>query len=192
MELTAQQFQKVLAPALKDKLGLKNVHQVPRITKVTLNAGLGKGLKDARFIDAVEATLTHISGQKPVKTLARKSISTFKIRQGMPVGMVVTLRGKRMWEFLEKLSKLSFARVRDFRGIAESSVDKQGNFAYGFREQLAFPEVTPEEADIPVGLQVNITTTANSHAQGMELFKAMGFPFSAKGGSASGGKKSDK
>ena len=108
MELSSTQFNKVVAPALKSALGLDNVHQVPRITKVSLNAGLGKGLKDARFIDAVEATLTHISGQKPVKTLARKSIATFKIREGMPVGMVVTLRGKRMWEFLEKLAKLSF------------------------------------------------------------------------------------
>lgn len=177
LQLNAQQFQKTIAPALKQSLSLGNIHQVPRIIKVTLNAGLGKGLKDARFVDAVEATLTRISGQKPVKTLARKSISTFKIREGMPVGMVVTLRGKRMWDFLEKLVVLSFPRVRDFRGIAESSVDKQGNFSYGFREQLAFPEVSPEEAEVSLGLQVNITTSAKSHEQGMALFKALGVPF---------------
>lgn len=177
MQLNSEQFRKVVAPALKEKLGLDNVHQVPRIQKVTLNVGLGKGLKDARFIDTVEATLTRITGQKPVKTLARKSIATFKIRQGMPVGMVVTLRGKRMWTFLDKLGSVAFARIRDFRGIPESSVDKQGNFSYGFREQLAFPEVSPEEAEVSHGLQVNITTSANSHQAGMELFKAIGFPF---------------
>ncbi|MEK9131114.1 MAG: 50S ribosomal protein L5 [Patescibacteria group bacterium] len=180
--LNAKIFQQKIAPALKESLGLKNIHQVPRIVKVSLNAGLGKGLKDARFTEAVEATLTRISGQKPVKTLAKKSISTFKIRQGMPVGMIVTLRGKRMWHFLEKLVALSFPRVRDFRGIQESCVDKQGNFSYGFREQLAFPEVSPEEGDISVGLQVNVTTTATSHEQGMELFRALGVPFVAKSG----------
>ncbi|MEK7105703.1 MAG: 50S ribosomal protein L5 [Patescibacteria group bacterium] len=177
IELSAKQFQKEIAPRLKEALGLANVHQVPRITKVTLNAGLGKGLKDSRFIEVVEATLTRISGQKPMKTLARKSIAAFKIREGMAVGMMVTMRGTRMWQFLYKLVGLSFPRVRDFRGIPESAVDKQGNFSYGFREQLAFPEVSPEEAEIPVGLQVNITTTATSHKEGMELFRALGVPF---------------
>lgn len=177
MQLSAEQFNKKLAPQLKEVLGLKNINQVPRIKKVTLNAGLGRGLKDARFIETVEATLTRITGQKPVKTLARKSIATFKIREGMPVGMIVTLRGKRMWNFLDKLVNLSFARVRDFRGVAESSVDKQGHFSYGFREQLAFPEVSPEEAEVTHGLQVTITTSATSHKQGLELFKALGVPF---------------
>ncbi len=177
MQLNARDFNKTIAPRLKEALGLDNVHQVPRITKVTLNAGLGKGLKDSRFIDAVEATLTNITGQKPVKTLARKSIATFKIREGMPVGMMVTLRGKRMWEFLDKLVNLSFPRVRDFRGIGLSSIDKEGNFAYGFREQLAFPEVSPEDSEVSLGLQVNITTTAHNREKGVLLFEALGFPF---------------
>ncbi len=182
IKLTSEMYRKEIAPALKEKFGWSNVNQVPVIKKVTLNVGLGKGLKDSRFTDAVEATLTRIAGQKPVKTLAKKSIATFKIRQGMPVGMIVTLRGKRMWAFIDKLNKVAFPRVRDFRGIGESAIDKAGNFSYGFREQLAFPEVGADEAEIPHGVQVTITTTCRTQKEGLALFTALGFPFAKKDG----------
>lgn len=179
--ISKKMYQTDIAPRLKQELGLGNVNEVPRVLKVSLNVGLSKGLKDSRFIDAVEGTLTRITGQKPVKTKAKKSIAAFKIRQGMDIGMVVTLRGSRMWSFLNKLTNIAFPRVRDFRGIPESAVDKHGNFSYGFREQLAFPEVAPDEAEVSHGLQVNITTTATTHEQGVKLFQELGFPFIAKG-----------
>lgn len=175
--LTNQTYRATVAPELKKTLELRNVHEVPVIQKITINVGLGKGLKDAKFIETVESSLTRLTGQKPVKTLAKKSIASFKIRQGMPVGMMVTLRGKRMWDFLDRLSHVAFARVRDFRGIPLSSVDKAGNFSYGFREHLAFPEISTEEMETVHGLQVNITTTAGNQEQGLALFRALGFPF---------------
>ena len=175
--LNKQQFQKEIAPKLKEQLGLKNLHQVPSIRKVTVNVGLGSGLKDARFQEVVEHTLTAITGQKPVKTKARKSVSSFKIREGMPVGMKVTMRGTRMWQFIDKLAHIVFARVRDFRGVETSCVDSQGNFSYRFREQVAFPEISPEDSDLLHGLQVTITTSAKSQEEGRALFDALQFPF---------------
>lgn len=177
MKWTAEQFRTEVTPKLQEQFGLKNVYQVPRIEKVTVNVGLSKALKDARFMDIIESTLTRITGQKPVKTLSRKSIANFKIRQYLPIGMKVTLRGKRLWAFLDKLLNVSFARVRDFRGVAESCVDTHGNFSYGFVEHTAFPEVAPDEIDYLHGLQVTITTTAKTHEQGMALFRALGVPF---------------
>jgi large subunit ribosomal protein L5 len=161
---------------LKKELGDRNVLALPRIEKVTLNVGLS-AKKDAKFIEEIVRTLTVITGQQPVKTLARKSEAGFKIREGQVVGAMVTIRGARMWDFLDKLVNVTFPRVRDFRGIKKSSVDRTGNFHYGFREHLAFPEVSPDAIDTIHGLQVSITTTAADQKEGMLLMKALGFPF---------------
>jgi large subunit ribosomal protein L5 len=179
MQTLKEQFSTSVAPALRKEFALKNVHETPRILKVTLNAGFGKG-KDAKFADVVLDTLKRITGQQPVKTKARKSIAGFKVREGMVVGVTVTLRGEKMWDFLEKLSRVAFARIRDFRGIPESSVDKDGNFNLGFTEHTAFPEIRPDEVETLHGLQVTITTTAKSRQEGLALLKGLGFPFVAK------------
>ncbi|MEK7665638.1 MAG: 50S ribosomal protein L5 [Patescibacteria group bacterium] len=181
MKWTAECYRTTIVPKLKEQFGFKNVHQVPRIEKVTVNVGLSKALKDARYMDIIESTLARITGQKPIKTLSRKSIANFKIREDLPVGMKVTLRGKHMWDFLDKLLNVSFARVRDFRGVSESCVDTLGNFSYGFVEQTPFPEITPDEADLLHGLQVNVTTTSMTYQHGLALFKLLGVPFSARG-----------
>lgn len=180
MQKLQEQFMQTIAPAIRKDFGLKNVHETPRVIKVTLNAGFGKG-KDAKFADVVVETMRRITGQAPVKTKARMSIAGFKIREGMVVGVTVTLRGQKMWDFLEKLSRIAFARIRDFRGIPESSVDKDGNFNYGFTEHTAFPEIPPDEVESLHGMQVTITTTAKNHAEGVALFRGLGFPFAAKG-----------
>lgn len=164
-------------PKLKEQLKIKNINAVPRLQKVTLNVGLGRGLKDKVYIETVEKTLMSITGQKPVFTKARKSIATFKIRAGMPVGIKVTLRGPRMFDFVEKLVSVTFPRIRDFRGIDLQSVDSGGNFNYGFKEHIAFPEISSVDIDKLHGLQVTITTTAQSKVEGEALFTALGFPF---------------
>lgn len=174
------QYIKTVAPALKTSLGKKNIHAVPRMEKVTLNVGLGAGIKDGQFHETVVSTLQRISGQKPVFTKARKSIASFKIRQGMPIGVKVTLRGPRMYDFVEKLVAVTFPRVRDFRGIERKSVDRTGNFNYGFKEHMAFPEISSDEVEKLHGLQVTVTTSAKTHDEGMVLFEALGFPFKAK------------
>lgn len=177
MTTFATQWKERVAPALKSELNESNVNALPKIKKVVLNVGLSKGLKDAKFIDAVENTLRRISGQQPVKTKAKKSISNFKIRQGMIVGMTVTLRGKRMEHFLEKLVRITLPRVRDFQGINQKTVDAQGNLAMGFKEMLAFPEIRTDEIDNLHGLELAIATTAGTRERGLALFKAVGIPF---------------
>ncbi len=168
-----------VGPALRKEFGYTNIHETPAIMKVTLNAGLGKG-KDAKFADVVVETFRRITGQQPVRTKAKQSIAGFKVREGMVVGVMATLRGKRMWDFLTKLTNIAFARIRDFRGIPESAVDSQGNFNYGFTEHIAFPEIHPDEVESLHGLQVTITTTAKNHEEGLALLKAIGFPFASK------------
>jgi len=172
-----EQYLKTVVPALKEEFGFKNIHAVPKMEKVTLNIGLGKSISDSRYLEVAEKTLERITGQKPVATKARKSISNFKVREGMIVGMKVTLRGPRMYDFVDKLVNVTFPRVRDFRGISEKSVDRAGNFSYGFREHVAFPEIHPDEVELLHGLEVNITTTATSREEGLALFKKLGFPF---------------
>lgn len=179
MQNTKEKMQTVVTPALKEKFGFSNVHEIPRILKVTVNAGLGKG-RDPKFADTIVETLRKITGQQPMKTKARKSIAGFKVREGQVVGATVTLRGDRMWHFIDRLSNVAFARIRDFRGIPESSVDKDGNFNYGFTEHTAFPEIPPDEVESLHGLQVTITTTAKNHEEGLALFKGLGFPFVSK------------
>jgi len=170
-------YEEKVVPALIKEFGLKNPNAVPSIVKVTLNVGLKQGLKDPKFVDAAERTLTRVSGQKPVKTLAKKSISNFKIRQGMVVGMMVTLRGRRMYDFIDKLINVTMPRVRDFQGITPKSVDARGNLSIGFREFVPFPEIRPEDTDVMHGLEVSIVTTAGEKAKGLALLKAVGLPF---------------
>ena len=165
-----------VVPKLKEEFGYKNLHAVPVLKSITLNVGLGPGLKDARFLETAEKTLNRITGQRPVKTKARKSISTFKIREGMVVGMKVTLRGKRMWDFLEKLFKISLPRVRDFRGLPTKAFDGRGNYSIGFKEHVAFPEIRTEEIEVLHGLQVTISTTAKTSKEASALLTLLGLP----------------
>jgi len=172
-----EKYQKEIAPKLKDKFGYSNVMAVPRLIKVVINAGVGRNAKDKAFIDGVVSSLERISGQKPVLTKAKQSISAFKTRKGMVIGVAVTLRGQRMFDFVEKLVKITFPRVRDFRGISLGQVDRCGNLAVGFKEHIAFPEIKADEADNIHGLEVCLATTAKTREQGLELFKLLGFPF---------------
>lgn len=165
-----------VVPALKERFSLTNALQVPRITKVTLNVGVGKSLKDSGVLAVVEESLTRITGQRPVKTKAKKSIASFKIRKGMVVGFSVTLRKKRMVDFLEKLVSVALPRVRDFRGLDPKAVDRAGNLSIGFRENLSFPEIKSDEIERTHGLEVSITTTAKNREQGLALFTLLGFP----------------
>ncbi|MBI5654415.1 50S ribosomal protein L5 [Candidatus Uhrbacteria bacterium] len=172
-----ERYQKEIAPELQKELGVKNVMAVPKVSYVTLAVGLSQGLKDPKFLETAENVLTRITGQKPVKTKAKKSISNFKIRQGMVVGMRVTLRGPRMWHFLDKLLNVTFPRIRDFRGLTSKLVDATGNVTVGFKEFLPFPEIRPDEVERVHGLQVTVTTTAGNRKDGTVLLKRLGFPF---------------
>lgn len=164
-------------PQLMTQLGLTNVMAVPKIAKVTVNIGLGQSKTDARFTEVAVKTIERITGQKPVLTKAKKSIAGFKIREGMSVGAMVTLRGPRMYEFLQKLVSLTLPRVRDFNGLSPKSFDRQGNYAIGFREHLVFPEIKTDEVEKIHGLEVVITTTAHDPKAGFALLSALGFPF---------------
>ncbi len=172
-----EQYNKEILPALKKQFGYKNNLAAPKVEKVVVNVGTGQGLKDAKFNDAVEDTLTRITGQKPVRTVAKKSISNFKIREGLVVGQSVTLRGPRMYEFLDKLINATLPRVRDFRGLDPKSVDPQGNLNIGLKEHIAFPEIKSDEVEKIHGLQVAVVTTAKTRTEGLELLKLLGFPF---------------
>jgi large subunit ribosomal protein L5 len=172
-----EKYKKVVIPAMKEKFGYKNDLQVPRLEKVVVNVGLSQGIKDPKFVETVQETLKRITGQKPVAKKARKSISNFKIRKGQDVGMMVTLRGKRMYDFTDKLVNLSLPRVRDFRGLSVKALDSQGNLSIGFRENIAFPEINPNEVERLHGLEVTVATTAKNNEEGLEFFKRLGFPF---------------
>lgn len=173
----ASYYTKEIVPKMKKQFGYANILQVPRITKITVNVGVSKGLKDAQFIGTVEENLARITGQRPVKTKAKKSIATFKIREGMVVGVKVTLRKKRMYDFLNKLLTFVFPRTRDFRGVSESIIDKQGNCNVGFKENIAFPEIKSDELERIHGLEVTLSTNASSREEGLALFRYFGFPF---------------
>ena len=172
-----EKYKKEVVPALQKELGYKNVMQVPKIKKVIINAGIGRFVKEPRYIDNVENTLTKITGQKPMRTKAKKSMSNFKIREGMEIGVAVTLRGARMYQFLDKLVAITLPRVRDFRGLSDKSFDKNGNYTIGFKENLAFPEIKAEELEKIHGLQIIINTNVKNKAEGKALLINMGFPF---------------
>ena len=172
-----EKYKKEVVPALQKELGYKNIMQVPKIKKVVLNAGIGRFLKEPRYIDNVENTLSKITGQKPMRTKAKKSISNFKLREGMEIGVAVTLRGTRMYQFLDKLVSITLPRVRDFRGLSEKSFDKNGNYTIGFKENMAFAEIKAEDIEKVHGLQITINTNAKNKAEGKALLTHMGFPF---------------
>lgn len=177
MESLYEQYKKEMVPALMKELGLKNVNQVPKVMKVVVNAGIGRFVKEANFIDNVEKNLTRITGQKPIRTRAKKAISNFKIRENQEIGVTVTLRGARMYQFLERLTRITFPRVRDFHGISDKGFDKQGNYTYGFKENVAFPEIKMDEIDKIHGLQIIVNTTARNKTEGRALLSHLGFPF---------------
>lgn len=172
-----ERYNKEISPALREELKIKNPMAVPKVKAITLGVGLSQGLKDPKFLETAENVLRRITGQKPVKTKAKQSISNFKTRQGMVVGMRVTLRGPRMWHFLDKFLNVTFPRIRDFRGISPKHIDKTGNISIGFKEFLAFPEIRPDEVERLHGLQVTLSTTAKNKVNGLALYKALGFPF---------------
>ena len=176
MDLRAR-YQNEIREKLKDDLKLDNVMAVPKVSKIVLNVGAKEGMTDKKVLEAISDQLATIAGQKPVVRLAKKSIAAFKLREGQPVGVSVTLRGKRMYDFLEKLIAIVFPRVRDFRGISEKSFDGSGNYSLGFREQIVFPEIDYGKIDKIRGLEVTIATTAVDDLQGKALLKALGMPF---------------
>ncbi len=177
MNTLQAQFTKQIAPQLQKELGYTNTLQVPRVSKITVNVGTGKGLQDDKYLETVVSTLTRITGQKPVQNKARKSISAFKVREGMIVGVSVSLRGARMYDFLQKLISIALPRVRDFQGISQSSVDEGGNLTIGFKEHTVFPEIRSDEVESIHGLQVVVTTTAKDRDEGIALLTALGIPF---------------
>ncbi len=170
-------YKKQILPKLKEKFGYRNNLEAPRLVKVVVNVGFGRHTKEKAYIDNVINSLSRITGQKPILTKARKSISSFKVREGMVIGACVTLRGSRMYDFMEKLINVTFPRVRDFRGISEKSADKLGNLTVGFREHLAFPEIKADEVENVFSLEVSMASTAKTRKEALELFKLMGFPF---------------
>jgi len=170
-------YKNELALKLKEELGLENVMQVPRITKITLNMGVGGAAQDKKMLDGAVADMQLISGQKPVITLARKSIAGFKIREGWPIGCKVTLRGDRMYEFLDRLISITIPRIRDFRGFSPKAFDGRGNYSMGIKEQLVFPEIDFDKIAQIRGLDITVTTTAATDDQGRALLRAFGFPF---------------
>ena len=163
--------------ALKEKFGYTNVNQIPKFDKIDVNMGVGEAATDAKAIDGTVNDLRTITGQQPLVTHARKSIATFKLRQGMPIGAKVTLRGDRMWEFLDRLIAVAIPRIRDFRGISAKSFDGRGNFSMGVTEQLIFPEIDFDKMDHTRGMDITIVTTANTNEEGKALLDAFHFPF---------------
>lgn len=163
--------------SLKEELNSPNVMAVPRITKITLNMGVGEALADKKLLDNAVRDLTEIAGQKPVVTKARKSIAGFKVREGWPIGCKVTLRGERMWEFLDRLVDVAIPRIRDFRGLNPKSFDGRGNYSMGVKEQIIFPEIDYDKVDTLRGLDITITTTAKTNDEGRALLSALQFPF---------------
>ena len=173
-------FRDELVPKLKQELELANVMQVPRPEKVVVNMGIGDAVKDARLLDAALEDLSVITGQKPVVTKARKSIAGFKLREGMSIGAKVTLRGARMWEFLDRLISLALPRIRDFRGLSASAFDGHGNYTVGVTEQLIFPEIDYDKVLAVRGMDITIVTTAQNDDEGRALLLAMGFPLAVE------------
>ncbi len=172
-----EKYVKEAVPALKKEFGYTNPHQVPRIIKVVVSAGVGRAVSDAKHLDAAAETLQRVTGQRPVTTVARKSIASFKLRDGMKVGTTVTLRGERAQEFLDQLVSVVLPRIRDFRGISDTAFDPHGNYSLGLSEHSIFPQIPFEEVGVVHGLQVNIVTTAKTANEGKRLLQLMGFPF---------------
>ncbi|MDI3257784.1 MAG: 50S ribosomal protein L5 [Kyrpidia sp.] len=174
-----ERYKRDVVPALMQRFGYKNIMQVPKVEKVVLNIGLGEAVQNAKALDAAVDDLTAITGQRPIVTRARKSVASFKIRAGMPIGAKVTLRGERMYYFLDKLFNVALPRVRDFRGVSPRAFDGRGNYSLGLREQLIFPEIDYDKIDKVRGLEVIIVTTAGTDEEARELLAQLGMPFRA-------------
>jgi len=170
-------YREQVVPALQKELDYDNVMEVPRLVKIVLNVGMGEAIQNAKALDAAVQDISTITGQKPIITRARKSIAAFKLRQGMPIGVKVTLRGDRMWDFLDRLCNVALPRQRDFRGIPADGFDGRGNYSLGLREQLAFPEINYDSIDKIRGFQVTIVTTAKTDEEGYHLLRHLGMPF---------------
>lgn len=179
MSRLKQKYEKEVIPGLKSRFGYSNVMEIPKIKKVVINMGVGDATQDAKAIDSAVNDLTAISGQKPVVTKAKKSIAAFKVRAGMPVGCKVTLRGERMYYFLDKLFNIALPRIRDFRGTSTKSFDGRGNYTLGVRDQLIFPEINYDKVDKLRGMDIVIVTSAKTDEEAFELLKLMGMPFRA-------------
>lgn len=177
MSRLKEKYLKETIPELMSKFGYKNVMQVPKLDKIVLNIGLGEAIQNPKALEAAEGDLAAISGQHPVITRARKSIASFKLRAGMPIGMAVTLRGWRMYEFYDKLVNVVLARIRDFQGISRDSFDGEGNYTLGIRDQIGFPEIDYDKVDKLRGLQVTVVTTAATDEEGRSLLESLGMPF---------------
>lgn len=176
-----ERYKKEVAPALMKSLNLTNTMQVPRIKKVVVNIGVGEALDNAKALDAAVEDLTQITGQKPIITKARKSIANFKLREGRAIGVKVSLRGERMWSFLDRLMNIALPRVRDFRGVSADAFDGRGNYTLGLREQLVFPEISYDKIDKLRGLEISIVTTARTDEEGRQLLRMLGMPFKKEG-----------
>jgi large subunit ribosomal protein L5 len=172
-----ERYRQDVVPALTKEFSYDNVMQVPKVTKIVLNIGLGEALQNAKSIDAAVADLTAIAGQKPVVTRAKKSIANFKLREGQAIGAMVTLRGPRMYEFLDRLINIALPRIRDFRGVSRRSFDGRGNYSIGLREQIMFPEIEYDRVDKLRGLEISLVTSARTDAEGYALLKQFGMPF---------------
>jgi len=170
-------YREEIAPAMRERFGYQNVMQIPTLTKITVNMGVGEAARDAKVIEGAIRDLSLITGQKPRVNRARKSIAQFKLREGMPIGAHVTLRGDRMWEFLDRLLTLALPRIRDFRGLSPKQFDGNGNYTFGLTEQVMFHEVDPDKVDRQRGMDITIVTTAKTDEEGRELLKLLGFPF---------------
>jgi large subunit ribosomal protein L5 len=174
-----QKYDQQVVPAMKSEFGYKNSMQVPKLEKITINVGLGEATQNIKALDSTVAEITAIAGQRPVITRAKKAIANFKLREGVPIGCMVTLRRDRMYEFLERLIHVALPRVRDFKGVSDRSFDGRGNYSLGLREQIIFPEINADKVEKTRGMTVTITTTAKTDPEGRTLLKLLGMPFSS-------------
>src|SRR5687767_1974360 len=174
-----QKYDQQVVPAMKSEFGYKNSMQVPKLEKITINVGLGEATQNIKALDSTVAEITVIAGQKPVVTRAKKAIANFKLREGVPIGCMVTLRRARMYEFLDRLIHVALPRVRDFKGISNRSFDGRGNYSLGLREQIIFPEIHADRVEKARGMTITITTTAKTDPEGLALLRLMGMPFSS-------------
>jgi large subunit ribosomal protein L5 len=172
-------YQNEVVPAMMNEFGYKNSMQVPRLEKITLNVGVGEATQNAKAIDSAVAEITAITGQKPVVTRAKKAIANFKLREGVPIGCMVTMRQERMYEFLDRLIHMALPRVRDFKGVSNRAFDGRGNYSLGLREQIIFPEIHADRVEKTRGMTITITTTAKTDQEGLALLRLMGMPFSS-------------
>ena len=178
MSQLKEKYQKEVVPALMERHEYKNIMQVPRVNKVVLNIGVGEAIQNAKALESAEGDLVAISGQHPIITRAKKSIAAFKLREGMPIGLKVTLRGERMYQFLERLINAVLPRIREFQGVSPDAFDSRGNYTLGLKEQIIFPEIDYDKVDKPRGLEISIATTAKTNDEGRHLLELLGMPFS--------------